>query len=622
MKDFNYYEALGLSSTTCSMGDIRKAYYSKAKEYHPDKLRSSSSLSPLNIQYYNYMMKKINEAKNILLNEESRREYNQLKGFPLIWDCSREKEIENKFYEDRNTDTFKKYAEESPPIILHKEISFAEWCDPKFILSLDYCYHRTDICNFCEGYGWSSEKKGPIDYNDITKLCTLCFGKGYLLEEYDIDHKREKKRKRNEKSNFIEDVLPTTSSVSTCKKCLGMGRIPIEQKLEKICCKKCRGEGLIRKKVNLKAFVNPPAHINSKTATCVLCIKGGGNRFNRSTKNGDLHIIVTVNGGSCNFSIPTKITSREPEPPEDQKVPYDSIYECGIYINKRKTSGYDHYTPNKENEDYREYEEEREEDEEKKLYHSCEESLCYLGGLCTRLCKTEFPFNIMLKDGTRQSESMEYLLLSPHENGIDMMAKLPVPFNISLIGLNLQFPLNLYLAENQDLLNASDTLINVCRAYPSWRNREIPWSGDKWILKGWGAPRCSCNSCGHPTFINDCEKIMKNIALNCRYISNYIPSYAPFYILDLEKGTQKCMFSFYKERLGDGANLSENKEIPSHGDLIFEIEIKRPCDFSLRKQSLKEDKNFIYKVVSFFNEREQSNYKTDEENRIYTTSSI
>jgi curved DNA-binding protein CbpA len=68
MKD--YYEILEISRNA-SIEVIERAYYALAKKYHPD-------LNRYDYDFANEKMKEINEAHDVLRDENKREEYNQL----------------------------------------------------------------------------------------------------------------------------------------------------------------------------------------------------------------------------------------------------------------------------------------------------------------------------------------------------------------------------------------------------------------------------------------------------------------------------------------------------------------------------------------------------------------
>ena len=77
----NYYELLGVK-TTATEEEIKKAYKIQMKKWHPDINKDEDAVS---------MSMKINEAKDVLLNETKRKEY-------------------DKFLSEKDNVTYKKYS--------------------------------------------------------------------------------------------------------------------------------------------------------------------------------------------------------------------------------------------------------------------------------------------------------------------------------------------------------------------------------------------------------------------------------------------------------------------------------------------------------------------------------
>jgi len=71
MENINLYELLDIPKDSTS-GDIKKAYKKMALMYHPDKV---SSLGPRLKEVANEEMKKLNNAKDVLLDENERQAY-------------------------------------------------------------------------------------------------------------------------------------------------------------------------------------------------------------------------------------------------------------------------------------------------------------------------------------------------------------------------------------------------------------------------------------------------------------------------------------------------------------------------------------------------------------------
>ena len=65
----DYYSVLGISKTA-TKAEIKKAYRSLAKKYHPDKTNSNSALEE--------KFKEVSEAYEVLSNDENRKKYDEL----------------------------------------------------------------------------------------------------------------------------------------------------------------------------------------------------------------------------------------------------------------------------------------------------------------------------------------------------------------------------------------------------------------------------------------------------------------------------------------------------------------------------------------------------------------
>ncbi len=94
----NFYELLGISETA-SEQEIKTAYRNMVKKYHPDINKSDDA---------NKIIRSLNEAKETLLNETKRRDYDQLlHGIKHSKQVSKEKEQTYKAKTDEYKETYK-----------------------------------------------------------------------------------------------------------------------------------------------------------------------------------------------------------------------------------------------------------------------------------------------------------------------------------------------------------------------------------------------------------------------------------------------------------------------------------------------------------------------------------
>jgi DnaJ-class molecular chaperone len=72
-KDWNYYDVLGITASS-TLKEIKNAYMTRAKEWHPD--RNKNSKQPVNIMTYVFQL--IGEAYETLSNPKTREEYDSI----------------------------------------------------------------------------------------------------------------------------------------------------------------------------------------------------------------------------------------------------------------------------------------------------------------------------------------------------------------------------------------------------------------------------------------------------------------------------------------------------------------------------------------------------------------
>ncbi|XP_050236689.1 chaperone protein dnaJ 1, mitochondrial-like isoform X2 [Mercurialis annua] len=268
-KEPSYYEILGVSENA-SQDDIKKAFHSLAKKYHPDTNKNNPSAKR--------KFQEIREAYETLNDSEKRTQYD------MRHSSSSEKEghgadsadyadwfghgFENaaRFrhgagngrgfsysYQTNFSDSFHKIFSEifedadqgAPDIQVELVLSFIE--------AATGCTKHLSVnsfipCYSCDGRGFPSGAK--------TRVCSTCRGIGKVT------------------------IPPFTSTCSTCK---GSGRI-IEES-----CMSCRGSGVVDGVKEVKVAV--PAGVNSGDT---IRVPGGGNFGGRGRQPGNLFINLKV----------------------------------------------------------------------------------------------------------------------------------------------------------------------------------------------------------------------------------------------------------------------------------------------------------------------------------------
>lgn len=238
----NYYEILGVTPDSTN-AEIKSAYRRLARKYHPDVNPSSSEL-----------FKDITEAYTTLINPEKRKQYNILNGF----------------FETPKTKTSSQKAQQE-----YKEKT------------------TTDPDNKERNYKSSFEK--TKNYSDKVFTDTI----NDIFKEFT---KKEQKKKEELKNgtditadvtlSIAEALKGTTRTVNVlhtelCPKCKGRKFINGTK------CAKCQGTG--EKSEYRKITVKIPAKIKNGTK---LRVKGEGNRGLNGGKDGDLYLIVKIEGNS------------------------------------------------------------------------------------------------------------------------------------------------------------------------------------------------------------------------------------------------------------------------------------------------------------------------------------
>ena len=253
----DYYEVLGVSKDA-DADTIKKAYRSLAKKYHPDINKSEDAPEKF---------KEVQEAYEILGDATKKNLYDRY-GHAGV-DPNATSNMGGGFggfnFNDFDVgDIFSSFfgggkkTRNNGPMqgedkYLQMEITFLEAAfGVKKVISLTV----DEKCSSCRGTG---AKNGTE-----LETCSSCHGTGSVRTQQ-------------------RTMFGTFESTSACPYCKGKGKV-IKTK-----CDDCKGEGYIRKKINVD--VNVPAGINSGQQ---LRISGKGEKGINGGPNGDLYVEIIV----------------------------------------------------------------------------------------------------------------------------------------------------------------------------------------------------------------------------------------------------------------------------------------------------------------------------------------
>ncbi len=270
MADKNYYEILGVNKNA-SDDEIKKAYRSLAKKYHPD-------LNPNNAEAAE-KLKAVNEAYSVLSDKTKKQNYDTYgsadgpqgfggfgggSGFGGFGDFG---DIFSNIFggafggggRSRNTANAPKQGADIPVKI---KLSFVE---AAFGVKKSINLNRSETCTHCKGTG----AKNGTDY--VT--CPKCSGTGSV---------------RQVQNTPFGQVV----SEGVCQECHGTGK-KIKEK-----CSHCGGAGTTRQ--NRSIEINIPGGIDNDQ---VLTLRGQGEAGRNGGPNGDMQILIQIE--------PHKVLKRE-----------------------------------------------------------------------------------------------------------------------------------------------------------------------------------------------------------------------------------------------------------------------------------------------------------------------
>lgn len=255
----DYYETLGVNKGA-SDDEIKKAYRSLAKKYHPDMHPGDKDAEQ--------KFKEINEAYGVLSDAEKRQRYDQY-GFDGVdpsmgggsgfggfggagFDFG---DIFSSFFGGgAQGGTSRRNAPvDGDDVLAHITVSFEE---AAFGTKKEVSYNRIEKCSECNGSGAA---KGSA-----AETCSQCHGSGSV---------RVTQR----------TALGMFQTSRTCDKCRGSGKII------KTPCGNCNGKGFI--KVTKKLDITIPAGIDDGQN---IALRGMGNDGRNGGMSGDLIVAVSV----------------------------------------------------------------------------------------------------------------------------------------------------------------------------------------------------------------------------------------------------------------------------------------------------------------------------------------
>ncbi len=252
----DYYEVLGIQKSA-SQDEIKKAYRSLAKKYHPDMNPGDKEAEA--------KFKEVNEAYAILSDDDKRAKYDQFGhaafdpasggsgfgGFDGGFDFS---DLFSSFFGGgRSSSANKNSPKRGDDILTRVTIDFEE---AAFGCKKEITFARVEGCPDCATTGAAKGTK--------PETCSNCKGKGYITVQQ-------------------QTFLGYTQSQKSCPSCRGTGKIV------KTPCSNCNGKGFI--KVNKRLDVNIPAGIDSMQN---FVLRGQGSAGKNGGPNGDLLIEVRV----------------------------------------------------------------------------------------------------------------------------------------------------------------------------------------------------------------------------------------------------------------------------------------------------------------------------------------
>ncbi|XP_078429487.1 molecular chaperone Hsp40/DnaJ family protein [Wolffia australiana] len=259
-KSSDYYATLNLRRDA-TLQEIKTAYRSLARKYHPDMNKSPGSEEKF---------KEISAAYEVLSDGEKRSIYDQFGEAGLQGDLGGSGvgpqgvdpfEVfdayfgdSNGFFSGRDTGGIK-FGSSRKNLDIRYELSLS-FEESVFGGRKEVAISCSETCDVCNGTGAKSA--------DSIKQCSDCGGRGGVM--------------RTQRTPF-----GVVSQVFTCSKCGGDGKMITEK------CRTCNGEGRVRKKKSIEVNVPPGVHDG-----VTMQVQGEGNSDKERGITGDLYISIHV----------------------------------------------------------------------------------------------------------------------------------------------------------------------------------------------------------------------------------------------------------------------------------------------------------------------------------------
>jgi len=250
MSKRDYYEVLGIDKNTAD-ADIKKAYRTLAKKYHPDVSTEPNAEAKF---------KEVQEAYEVLSDSSKKVQYdryghqaNNGQGFSSSGFDFDINDIFSSFFGGGQTQRSTNRPRKGSDIQMRMNVSFN---DSIFGNKKHINVNVHEECHTCHGTGAFSK-------NDL-KTCNRCKGKGTVIVEQ-------------------QSIFGRTRTQATCPVCNGKGK-QITKK-----CTKCHGEGIESHKKEIEVTI--PVGIDSGQQ---IRLEGYGEKGQNGGPSGDLYILFEV----------------------------------------------------------------------------------------------------------------------------------------------------------------------------------------------------------------------------------------------------------------------------------------------------------------------------------------